>query len=475
MRLVIYSITSEPCILLMKLIVVSNRLPLTVSREGDGFTYHKTAGGLVTGIESLSNYLEFIWIGSIGGIDLTDGEKKRVTEECWEKFHCIPVLLSTDLNDKYYDGFCNAILWPALHSFPDDVCFTFNEYKAYKEANMMFAEKILEQSSDGDIVWIHDYHLMLVPGILREKQPGLKITFYLHTVFPDPSNLEQILYRKEILDSLCQCDSAAFHLPEYVQNFREALREFPEKPKLHALPIGIDPKMFRDMLAKPETKARMEELRTRFSGKKIILGVDRTDYIKGIPHKMKGFKRFLERNPGIESDVVLLQIGIPSRLTVREYSAYVAKISELVTQINGAVGNITNTPIHCLFKSVNFSELVALYAISDAIMVTSIMDGFNLVALEYSSVQDENNGVVILSRFAGAQATLQGCISHNPNNTEEIAEALEKALKLTPEDRKERHEKNKRNIDLFTSVKWAEDNLDAVCENWRESLKSKPR
>ncbi|KAI4291823.1 trehalose 6-phosphate synthase [Pancytospora philotis] len=466
----------------MKLIVASNRLPLVVTKKGDGFEYKKSAGGLVTGIESLSKHLDFLWIGSIGGLDLTAQERKTIDKDSYEKFKCIPVFLSTELNDRYYDGFCNAILWPSLHSFPDDVCFTFDEYAAYKEANMRFAERILEHAEEGDIVWIHDYHLMLVPGILRSRLKNIKLMFFFHTTFPDPSNLEQLLYRGDILSSVCNCDVIAFHSPVYALNFREAIRglEAPGgacavrggavQPQFKAIPIGIDPEMFRRILREPETQNRISELRKQFRGKRIILGLDRTDYIKGLPHKMKGFKRLLERNPGIEDKVVMLQIGIPSRLTVTEYSSYVSRISELVSQINGGTGTITNTSIHLLFNSVSMSELVALYAVSDIMLITSIMDGMNLVALEYTSVQDENNGVVVLSKFAGAQATLQGSIAHNPNNTEEIAEALEKALALSREERQERHLRNKNNIDIFTSVKWAEDNLDCVYTKWRESL-----
>lgn len=484
----------------MKLIVASNRLPLTIKKAESGFEYNKTSGGLVTGIESLSKHLEFEWIGSIGGLDLTEAERKQVDADCWEKFRCVPVFLSTSLNDRYYDGFCNAILWPSLHSFPDDVCFTFDEYDAYKEANMRFSERILERASEGDIVWIHDYHLMLVPGILRSRLKGLKIMFFFHTTFPDASNLEQLLCRRRVLSGVCASDVISFHLPEYALNFRGAISDITDassgpsinsylgdnakpdlknldisklRPQLRALPIGIDPEMFREALARPETQKRILELRKRFNGRRIILGVDRTDYIKGLPHKMKGFKRLLERNPGIENEVVLLQIGIPSRLTVREYSSYVARISELVTEINGSVGNIVNTPIHLLFKSVDFHELVALYAISDIMLITSIMDGMNLVALEYAAVQDENEGVVVLSKFAGAQATLQGSVSHNPNNTEEIAEALERALALTKEERHERHMKNRRNIDIFTSVRWAEDNLDCVYKDWRKEVQAR--
>lgn len=461
----------------MKLIVVSNRLPLTVTKNGSDFIYHKTSGGLVTGIESLAAHLDFIWIGSIGGIDLNESESEKLTKECWEQYKCIPVVLSTQLNDAYYDGFCNAILWPAWHSFPDDVCFTFDEYEAYKKANIKFAESILKNANDGDIIWIHDYHLMLVPGILKKNNPSLKIMFFFHTTFPDPANLEQLLYKDRILRSVCCCDVVSFHLPEYALNFEKAIKGITDNddiklPLLKALPIGIDPEMFRNALKDPKTISRISELKKKFDGKKVILGVDRTDYIKGIPHKMKGFKRFLERNPGIENEVVLLQIGIPSRLNVKEYTSYVSKISELVTQINAGIGNILATPIHLLLKSVDFNELVALYAISDVMLITSIMDGMNLVALEYAAVQDEKNGVIVLSKFAGAQATLQGSISHNPNNTENIAEAIEKALSLNAEERAERQLKNKRNVDIFTSVKWAEDNLDCIYKDWKKEVKN---
>jgi len=456
----------------MKLIVTSNRIPITVSRSNSKFVYNKSSGGLVTGIESLSKNINFIWIGSIGGMDLASEEMKEIEERCWEDHKCLPVFLSTDLNDHYYDGFCNAILWPALHSFPDDVCFTYDEYAAYKQVNQKFAERILEKAEDGDIVWIHDYHLMLVPRILREKMPSLKILFFLHTTFPDPSNLEQIIYKDEILSGICASDVAAFHLPEYALNFREATKDFDTDVVTKAISIGIDPAMFRDVLKKDSTKLRMEELRKRFEGKKVILGVDRTDYIKGMPHKLKGFKRLLARNPELEDKLVFLQIGIPSRLAVKEYSSYVSRIGELVTEVNGCTGNIVNTPVHMLFKSVAFDELVALYAIADIMLITSIMDGMNLVALEYVACQDENMGVVVLSRFAGATATLQGAVLHNPNNTEEIAEALERALTMDYLERSTRHLKNKRNVDVFTSFRWAEKNLDVVSDDWRNVLQS---
>lgn len=456
----------------MKLIVVSNRLPITVTKSSEGFEYKKTSGGLVTGIESLSAHMDFVWMGNISGLELTEENKKQITKDCWEKFTSVPVFVAQEINSKSYDGFCNAILWPALHSFPDDVCFTYPEYDAYKEYNRVIASRILETAEDGDIVWVHDYHLMLVPEILKKANPTLRIMFFLHTAFTEPSNLKPLICKDELLRGISASDVVSFHLPDYAINFKDAIEEagIVSSGKIKAAPIGIDPEMFRKCLEERETQDKMSQFRKRFEGKKIVLGVDRTDYIKGIPHKMKGFQRFLERNPDMRSGIVLLQIAIPSRLNVREYSSYVSRIGEIVTETNGKIGDIASTPIHFLFNSVSFSELCAIYAISDMVLITSIMDGMNLVACEYVACQDENNGVVVLSKYAGALSTLHGSIEHNPNNTEEIAEAIERALKLTKEERRTRHEKNRRNIDIFTAVRWAENNLKHVFKDWKKEI-----
>lgn len=456
----------------MKLIVVSNRLPLTVTKKADGFAYKKTSGGLVTGIESLSKHINFIWLGNISGIPLNEEDKQIITGDCWDKFRSIPVFISPEMNDKSYNGFCNAILWPTFHSFPDDVCFSYPEYEAYKQYNQIFTDKILETAEDDDIVWVHDYHLMLVPEMLKKIKPSLKVMFFLHIAFCEPHLLYPLTCRKEIIRGVGESDVIAFHMPEYALNFREAakIEGINTEGKIKAIPIGIDPEMFRKCLKEEATIKKMAEFRERFAGKRIVLGVDRTDYIKGLPHKMKGFQRFLQRNSEMIDKVVLLQIAIPSRQEVKEYMSYTMKVCEIVSETNGIAGSIESTPIHFLFNSVSFNELCAIYAVSDVMLITSITDGMNLVALEYVACQDENNGVVVLSKFAGASATLQGCIEHNPANTEEIAEAIESSLALSKEERKARHEQNRRNVDIFTSVRWAEDNLEMVYENWRNEI-----
>lgn len=458
----------------MRLVVASNRLPITVKREGeDAFTYKKTSGGLVTGIESLSKHMAFVWIGNISEDSLTAKDRTTITKDCWAQFRSVPVFISPEMNDKSYSGFCNGILWPALHAFPDDVCFTFPEYEAYREYNKIFAGEILKQAGDDDIVWVHDYHLMLVPEILKRERPALKVMFFLHIPFCEPSLLDALACCKsELVRGVSASDVIAFHTPDHALNFKASAdaEGIDVGGRVRAIPIGIDPEMFRSSLKEPETIAKAKAFKERFADKRIILGVDRTDYIKGLPLKMKGFQRYLETHPEMSEKVVLLQVAVPSRLDVREYASYTMKICEIVSETNGRTGSIESTPIHFLFNSVSFGELCAIYSISDMMLITSVTDGMNLVALEYVACQDENHGVVVLSKFAGASATLQGCIEHNPNNTEEIVEAIELGLGLSSEEREERHEMNRRNIEIFTSVRWAEDNLEQVCKEWRKEI-----
>lgn len=456
----------------MKLIVVSNRLPITISKDEEGFKYKKTSGGLVTGIESLSKHISFIWLGNISGMELSCKEMEKISSDCWNKFKSVPVFIDQELNDKCYNGFCNAVLWPIIHSFPDNVKFTTPEYQAYKEYNKIFTDKILEIADDDDIIWVHDYHLMLVPRMLKEKSPTLKVMFFLHTAFCEPSNLLTLICKDELLYGIAGSDVISFHLPEYAINFKKAIEEarIVTKAKIKAIPIGIDPDMFRKCLQEDKTKTIIAEYKEKFKNKKIVLGVDRTDYIKGMPHKIFGFKRFLEKNPDQKENVVLLQITIPSRLDVKEYADYINITNELIAETNGKLGSLMHSPIHTLFNSVSFNELCALYYISDCILITSVIDGMNLVALEYVACQDKNKGVVVLSKFAGASATLQGSLSFNPNNTDEIADAIKNALKIESAGREERHAKNKANVDVFTSINWAEENLTQIYENWRSQI-----
>lgn len=341
--------------------------------------------------------------------------------------------------------------------------------------NEIFAEKILDFSGDDDIVWVHDYHLMRVPEIIRRKRPNMKIMFFLHTAFCEPSNLSKLLCAEEILRSLSHCDIVGVHTPEYAGNFILALKEYKieRMPQTRAISIGIEPKIFRNCLETEEAKNYIKKYSELYKGKKIILGVDRTDYIKGMPQRFKGIERFFERNKEDADKYVFLQVAIPSRLGVKEYSAYIEQINGQIEHINSTVGNISHTPVQMIFDSVSFPELCALYAVADAILITSVMDGMNLVAMEYIACQDQKKGSVILSEFTGATCTLVWSVFHNANNSEEIAIAIEKALGLTEEEKTKNHNENKRAVDSFTSIGWAAQSLKRVCPDWEKNLSLK--
>lgn len=457
----------------MKLLVISNRLPLTIKRGENGFEYTRTSGGLVTGLKSINDKIRFKWLGNISGVGLNEEEKEVIRKDCWERFHSIPVFIDPVLNDNSYNGFCNAILWPMIHSFKDDVAFTIKSYEAYMEYNRIFCEKVCEIVEDGDIVWVHDYHLMVLPEMLRRRSDKqFKIMFFLHTPFAPAEIMEALTCRREIASGMMHSDLVAFHSFEYALNFQETCvaNQIEISAKLDAIPIGIDPEMFRDVVREEKTAKRIRELKETFKGKKILLGVDRTDYIKGMPHRVKGFQRFLEKHLEFVGKVVFLQVGVPSRTNVKEYSSYITKMNELVSEANSTIGPVEAVHFYFLNKSVAFDELCAMYAASDVLLVTSLKDGMNLVALEYVSCQDENCGVLVLSECAGASTTLPGALEMNSWNTEEIADIIHDAIAMTPEERAERHDINRKAVDTFTSVRWAERNLDGLCDDWRESL-----
>ncbi|KAL6120836.1 hypothetical protein NUSPORA_02361 [Nucleospora cyclopteri] len=459
----------------MKLIICSNRLPLTIKKQGKSFSYKKTSGGLVTGIESLSRHIDFVWFGNISGMKLNSSEKEEIKKTTLKEYNSIPVFIDPILNKLCYNGFCNSILWPCLHSFPDDVCFTTKEYEAYKEYNQIFADKILEIAEDDDIVWAHDYHLMLLPEIIKKRNKSIKVMFFLHTAFCEPANLLPLMCAKEILTSVSYADVVGFHTPNYASNFSAALKEYKieRTPIIRAISIGIDPEMFKKELEKEECKKRIREIKKIYKDKKIVLGVDRTDYIKGMPQKFKGIERFYKRmatDSKNKHNVVFIQIAIPSRLSVKEYSAYVKEINGQIQHINGTVGDVNTTPIKMRFGSVSFTELCALYAASDAILISSIIDGMNLVAMEYVACQNDNKGTVILSEFTGAMITLQGSIIFNPNNSEEIALAIEKALEIPSEKREKNHRINITAVNKFTSVGWATESLNCISADWKQEI-----
>ena len=339
--------------------------------------------------------------------------------------------------------------------------------------NRLFAKAVIKDVQDGDLIWVHDYHLMLLPQMLREEigdsKKNVKIGFFLHTPFPSSEIYRILPVREALLAGLLDCDLIGFHTYDYARHFLSSCSRILETPTtpngvdrngrfvtVGAFPIGIDPEKFVEGLKKPKVQERIVALRRKFEGVKLVVGVDRLDYIKGVPQKLHALEVFLTEHPEWIGKIVLVQVAVPSRQDVEEYQNLRAVVNELVGRINGKFGTIEFMPIHFLHQSVSFDELTALYAVSDVCLVSSTRDGMNLVSYEYIATQQDNHGVMILSEFTGAAQSLNGSLIVNPWNTEELANALHDAVTMSPEQREANYKKLERYVFKYTSAWWGQ-------------------
>ncbi|MCJ1308712.1 Trehalose-6-P synthase/phosphatase complex synthase subunit [Agyrium rufum] len=456
-----------------RLLLISNRLPITIKRSDEGtYDFSMSSGGLVSGLSGLSKSTTFQWYGW-PGLEVPEAEITPLTKRLKDEYNAVPVFIDDELADRHYNGFSNSILWPLFHYHPGEITFDESAWNAYREANQLFAKAIAKDVQDGDLVWVHDYHLMLLPQMLRqeigEKKLNVKIGFFLHTPFPSSEIYRILPVRNEILLGVLHCDLIGFHTYDYARHFLSSCSrilglstapngvDFQGKVvSIGAFPIGIDPDKFTEGLKKQKVQERIATLEKKFQGVKLIVGVDRLDYIKGVPQKLHALEVFLTEHPEWVGKVVLVQVAVPSRQDVEEYQNLRAVVNELVGRINGKFGTVEFMPIHFMHKSVNFEELIALYAVSDVCLVTSTRDGMNLVSYEYIATQAKRHGVMILSEFTGAAQSLNGSLVVNPWNTEELAGALHEAVTMSEEQRENNFDKMNRYVQKYTSAWWGQ-------------------
>lgn len=477
-----------------RLLLISNRLPITIKRSDEGnYDFSMSSGGLVSGLSGLKKTTKFQWYGWPGQM-LPENEVPLVKQRLLDEFNAIPIFMEDELADRHYNGFSNSILWPLFHYHPGEITFDESAWDGYKEANKLFAKEIAKDVQDNDLVWVHDYHLMLLPAMLREelekvshRPKNVKIGFFLHTPFPSSEIYRILPVRNDILEGVLHCDLLGFHTYDYARHFLSScsrilgLPTSPQGVTFHnkhvavaAFPIGIDPEKFSQGLEKPNVVKRMDVLEKKFEGVKIIVGVDRLDYIKGVPQKLHALEVFLTEHPEWIGKVVLVQVAVPSRQDVEEYQNLRAVVNELVGRINGKFGTVEFTPIHFLHKSVSFDELIALYAVSDVCLVSSTRDGMNLVSYEYIACQEQRHGVMILSEFTGAAQSLNGSLVVNPWNTEELSDAIHDAVTMGDEQRAINYRKLAKYVNKYTSAWWGESfvtELTRISEQAEKKLK----
>jgi trehalose 6-phosphate synthase len=467
----------------MSLIVVSNRLPVKILEKDGAWKAIPAAGGLVTAMTPVLKQRGGIWIGwpggeTAGGDDLTE-VLGQASETAGYDLH--PVELTEEDVAGFYHGFSNGVLWPVLHDLHLHAHFEESYWKSYREVNEKFARVIAEHAGAHDAVWIHDYHLMLVASALRQIGASPRTEFFLHTPFPPLDIFSNLPWRSEILQGLLEFDVVGFQTVRDRDNYLHCLNELVPGVAIEgsgrvlrvrlggrvahvgAFPISIDAAHFETMARSGEVAEEAGRIATRAGNLHVVLGVDRLDYTKGIPHRLKGFRRALEREPSLEGHILMVQLVVPSREPIPEYMNLKAEIDQLVGEINGDFTRSGWAPIHYLFRSLSQTDLVALYRAAQTMLVTPLKDGMNLVAKEYCASNVDESGALILSEFAGTAAQLgEHTLLVNPHDTEGMADAIIQAYQMPPDERQRRMRKLRNSIAAEDIFWWVDSFLQAA-------------
>lgn len=458
----------------MKLVIISNRLPVKAVKQGNRFIFTRSEGGLATGLGSLETSYEKHWIGWPGVHAENEQENQEVTDYLKaENFH--PVFLSPGQIHDYYEGYSNSTLWPLCHYFFAYIQYDNKFWQVYKQVNELFCKAAVRLIEPGDIVWVQDYQLMLLPRLLREEIPEISIGYFHHIPFPSYELFRVLPERAEILNGLLGADLIAFHTYDYMRHFISAVERVLDKHflldelllenrkvRVDALPMGINYTQYYEAILDSSIQGIAGCLRKNFGNHKLALSVDRLDYSKGILHRLKGFALFLERHPEYHEKISLAMVIVPSRNQVDSYADLKTKIDETIGAINGTYSNIRWTPVHYFYHAFSFPELVALYHIADIALITPLRDGMNLVCKEYLAAKRNKPGVLILSEMAGAAIELTEALIVNPNDTDQIEEALLKAVQMPEQEQRTRMIRMQDVVSRQTVNKWATDFVDEL-------------
>ena len=428
-----------------RLVVVANRLPVSLASPDQVEDWKTSPGGLVSALAPILQAHDGAWIGWTGH---ADHEPEPFSHE---GIHLIPTRLDESEFEHHYLGFSNSTLWPLYHDAVRWPEFHRHWWWPYLEVNRRFAERAAHVARAGDQVWVQDYHLQLVPQMLRELRPDVQIGFFLHIPFPPPELLAQIPWRREILEGLLGADLVGFQTADGAHNFLEAVRRFlgvesdgetldwkGRRISVADFPISIDVARFEELGRRVDVRARAQEIRRSLGGRQILLGVDRLDYTKGIHHRLRAFETLLQSQPELCERTTFLQVAVPSRGLVPEYADMRERIERLVGRINGESSRGGSVPVHYHHTNLDAEELVAHYLAADVMCVTPLRDGMNLVAKEFPIARVDERGVLVLSEFAGAARQLDEALLVNPHDLDGMSQAYARALAMPEEEQRRR-------------------------------------
>ncbi len=443
-----------------RLFIVSNRLPVNISETAGEIKVNVSAGGLVTAIsgymkrsgkDNNGEYDAVYWAGVPGCTEQV--WNKAVAHMPQEEYKFLPVFINKRTYDNYYNGLSNSVLWPLFHYFPSYAEYRGNWYESYRQANAAFAEALMEQLQPGDVIWIHDYHLLLLAGMIREKMPDVTIGFFLHIPFPsfELFRIMPKLWQQELLQGMLGADLIGFHTIDYASHFLKCLQMIlglehdmhvvnykNRLIKTDICPISINYSQFHDAYDKPAVARLREEYKKQFAGKKMIFSVDRLDYTKGVSSRLAAYEHFLVNNPGFMGKVVFVMVIVPSRDNISRYAERKKLIDEYIGRLNSKMGTFNWQPVIYRYSSLEYDELLAFYTSCDLALITPLRDGMNLVAKEFVASRKDMHGVLVLSEMAGAARELTEALLINPNDIYETAETIRKGLIMPADEQKRR-------------------------------------
>ena len=442
--------------------------------EGDEVIVAPSPGGLASALRGPHERGDSLWIGWPGDLSGQTDEQRAVVEARLSELRAVPVHLSADEVSRYYEGFSNGVLWPLFHYLLDKVRVdAHGSFATYEAVNERFADAVAAVWVPGDDVWIHDYQLLLVPDAVRRRIPAARIGFFLHIPFPAPEIFRTLPWRERLLRGLLGADVLGFHTASYRYHFVHAAAAFvgiePEidvvshegrQVRLGVYPIGIDAAEIARIAVSAEAQREALRIREQAPGGRVVLGVDRLDYTKGLPHRLAAIEAFLEREPELRPRVRFIQLAVPTRENVDAYEQIRKDVHETVGRINGRYGSVDNVPIHFLHRSVPLEELVALYASADVMLVTPLRDGMNLVAKEYVASRADDTGVLVLSELTGAAAEMVEALIVNPYDVEGVAAAIERAITMSPGEQRVRMRALRRRVTEHDVHRWVRSFLD---------------
>ncbi len=454
-----------------RILLVANRLPVSVTADADGgLTIETSPGGLASGLAGIHARASTRWIGWPGTTEPVD---EAALARLLAERRLIGVPLTLDDLRRYYDGYANGVVWPLFHYLIERLPLEIEGFDTYESVNQRFADAVVAEYREGDVVWVHDYQLLLVPELVRRRLPQARIGFFLHIPFPSSEVFRTLPNRERLLEGLLGADLIGFHTAAYMRHFATALLRILGVPSdvdrvtwrgreilLGVFPLGVDATALARSAAHPDVE---EQARTwRESGVRVLVGIDRLDYTKGIPRRLLAFERLLERHPELRERIRLVQVAVPSREFVEAYQTFREQSEALIGRIHGAFATPSWVPVHWMYRAVSQEELLALYRAADVMLVTPLRDGMNLVAKEFCAARVDEDGVLVLSEFAGAASELSEALMVNPFDVEGAAATYYRALTMSDEERRSRMMALRLRVLAYDASRWADRFLEIL-------------